>query len=147
MKSKSRDPLYATGLRARKEVLGADYVKQRQKNADAYTARFDEFSTQAAWGLVWSRKNLSRKSRSLLTLGILTALGQQQELRLHINAALRHGLTRDEIAEALLHATVYCGFPRGADARRSMVQVFAELDGDQPPRRTASKSARRAASR
>lgn len=130
MASTSKDALYRKGQQVRQQVLGAKYVKSRAQSSNEYTAAFDEFSTSAAWGMIWSRPGLSRKSRSLLNLGMLTALGQQQELRLHIRGALRNGLTRKEVAEALLQATVYCGIPRAADARRTMVEVFEALDAE-----------------
>ena len=124
----AKDALLDKGLRIRKEVLGAEYVKSRAQAANEYTEGFNEFTTKAAWGLIWSRPGLSRKARSLVTLGVLTAMGQHHELRLHIRAALRNGLTKTEIAEALLHTIVYCGVPRTADARRAMVEVFAQID-------------------
>jgi 4-carboxymuconolactone decarboxylase len=93
--------------------------------------------------MIWSRPGLSRKSRSLLNLGMLTALGQPQELRLHIRAALRNGLTRTEIVEALLHTAVYCGIPKCSEARRAMLEVFDQLDAEQ----SAPKKRRRSSSR
>lgn len=125
-----KDPLFEKGVRIRKEILGAEYVDRRAQASDEYTWPFEEFSAKAAWGLIWSRPGLSRKARSLVNLGMLTALGQPQELRLHIRVALRNGLTRKEIAEALLHTAVYCGIPRAADARRAMVEVFAQIDAE-----------------
>ena len=100
----SKDPLTTKGRRIREEVLGAEYVKSRAQAADEYTEGFNEFTTKAAWALIWSRPGLTRKQRSLVTLGALTALHQQTELRLHIRAALRNGLTRKEVAEALILA-------------------------------------------
>ena len=132
----SKDPLAAKGRRIREEVLGAEYVKSRAQAADEYTEGFNEFTTKAAWALIWSRPGLTRKQRSLVTLGALTALHQQTELRLHIRAALRNGLTRKEVAEALLHTIVYCGVPRAGDARRAMVDVFAQLDAENSARAT-----------
>jgi 4-carboxymuconolactone decarboxylase len=128
MAARSKDPLYEKGLKVRAEVLGAEYVAQRTQTLNEYAQPFEEFTTKAAWGLIWSRPGLTRKQRSLLNLGMLTALGQPQELRLHIRAALRNGLTRTEITEALLHTAVYCGIPRCTEARRAMLEVFAQLD-------------------
>lgn len=130
-----KDPLFEQGVKIRKEVLGADYVERRAQASDEYTWPFEEYSAKAAWGLIWSRPGLSRKSRSLVNLGMLTALGQHHELRLHIRVALRNGLTRKEIAEALLHSAVYCGIPRAADARRAMVEVFAQVDEEKAAQR------------
>ena len=128
MAAKTKDPLYRKGLKVRAEVLGAEYVARRTQAPNEYAQRFEEFTTKAAWGLVWSRPGLTRKQRSLLNLGMLTALGQPTELRLHIRGALRNGLTRDEIAEALLHTAVYCGIPKCSEARRAMLEVFADAD-------------------
>jgi 4-carboxymuconolactone decarboxylase len=131
----SRDALFRKGLRVRKAVLGADYAQKRFADANAYTQPFEEFTTKAAWGLVWSRPGLSRRIRSFMNLGMLIALGQPEELRLHIRGALRNGATRKEIAEAILHSAVYCGIPRATAARRIMLAVFADLDREQTPAR------------
>jgi 4-carboxymuconolactone decarboxylase len=128
MAAKTKDPLYRKGLKIRAEVLGAEHVARRTQAPNAHAQMFEEFTTKAAWGLIWSRPGLTRKQRSLLNLGMLTALGQPTELRLHIRAALRNGLTRTEIAEALLHTAVYCGIPKCSEARRAMLEVFAEID-------------------
>jgi 4-carboxymuconolactone decarboxylase len=143
MAAKTKDRLFEKGLRVRTEVLGAEHVKRRTQKANEYAWPFEEFTTKAAWGLIWSRPGLSRKSRSLLNLGMLTALGQPQELRLHIRAALRNGLTRTEIAEALLHTAVYCGIPKCSEARRAMLEVFEQVDAD----KSTPKKVRRSASR
>jgi 4-carboxymuconolactone decarboxylase len=143
MPAKSKDPLFEKGLRIRAEVLGAAHVARRTQAPNQYARPFEEFTTKAAWGMIWSRPGLSRKSRSLLNLGMLTALGQPQELRLHIRAALRNGLTRTEIVEALLHTAVYCGIPKCSEARRAMLEVFDQLDAEQ----SAPKKRRRSSSR
>jgi 4-carboxymuconolactone decarboxylase len=143
MPAKSKDPLFEQGLRIRAEVLGAEHVARRTQAPNQYARPFEEFTTKAAWGMIWSRPGLSRKSRSLLNLGMLTALGQPQELRLHIRAALRNGLTRTEIVEALLHTAVYCGIPKCSEARRAMLEVFDQLDAEQ----SAPKKRRRSSSR
>jgi len=125
-----KDPLFRKGLRVRKAVLGGDNISQRIAGADRYTLGFEEITTKAAWGIIWSRPGISRRVRSFINLGILTALGQPEELRLHIRAALRNGLSRAEVAEALLHCSVYCGMPRVAEARRAMRAVFEALDAE-----------------
>jgi len=127
-KSITQDALFKKGVRVRKAVLGARNIQQRLANVNIYTEPFEEFTTKAAWGLVWSRPGLSRRSRSFMNLGMLIALGQPEELRLHLRAALRNGITRMEIAEAILHSAVYCGVPRATAARRLMLEVFGELD-------------------
>ena len=130
------DPLFKKGMRVRKAVLGLEHLGNRITHANEYTQGFEEFSTKAAWGLVWSRPGLSRRIRSFLNIGMLIALGQPQELRLHIRGALRNQVTRKEIAEAILHTAPYCGIPRATAARRIMLEVFAELDakGKRPKR-------------
>jgi 4-carboxymuconolactone decarboxylase len=139
MAVKTKDPLYEKGLKVRAEVLGAEHVARRTQAPNEHAQMFEEFTTKAAWGLIWSRPGLTRKQRSLLNLGMLTALGQPQELRLHIRAALRNGLTRTEIAEALLHTAVYCGIPKCSEARRAMLEVFADVDEDKPRKKAAAR--------
>lgn len=142
-----KDPLFRKGLKVRKAVLGAGDIEKRIRSATEYTIGFEEITTKAAWGIIWSRPGLSRKSRSLLNLGVLTAMRQPEELRLHIRVALRNGLTRREISEAILHCSVYCGIPRAADARRAMCEVFDQVDAEEAPsrkfRRTVTKKPKR----
>ncbi len=133
-KSITEDPLFQKGARVRKAVLGAAHVNKRIASANQYTEAFEEFNIKAAWGLVWSRPGLSRRSRSFINLGMLIALAQPEELRLHIRAAQRNGVTRKEIAEAILHTAVYCGIPRATAARRIMLEVFAAMDTEKKPR-------------
>lgn len=139
---KRTDPLLKKGLKTRSEVLGKSYVDQSFQSATQYTKDLVEITTKAAWGLVWSRPGLSRKSRSLLNLGALIALGQPHELRLHIRGALNNGLTRQEIAESVIHCAIYTGFPRAAEARRAMTEVFEQID-----KAKGEKSARKLAKR
>ena len=142
-----KDPLFKKGLKIRKAVLGAGDIEQRIRNANHYTIGFEEITTKAAWGIIWSRPGLARKSRSLLNIGILTAMRQPVELRLHIRVALRNGLTRKEISEAILHCSVYCGIPRAADARRVMCEVFDQVDAEaaasRKSQRTVNKKVKR----
>ena len=124
----TKDPLFRKGLKVRKAVVGADYVERRLDAADEYAWPFEEITTKFAWGAVWSRPGISRKTRSLLNLAALTAMNMRHELKTHIRGALKNGLTRKEVAEALLHCAVYCGFPKALDALRLMQEVFAEMD-------------------
>ena len=137
----TNDPLFRKGLRVRKAVLGAEHLGNRISDANVYTQAFEEFSTKAAWGLVWSRPGLPRRIRSFLNIAMLIALGQEQELRLHIRAALRNQVTRKEIAEAILHTAPYCGIPRATAARRIMLEVFRQLDeaGRKPTRKRPAR--------
>jgi len=105
------DDLYDAGMRVRREVLGDDHVDRATAGATAFTAPFQEFITRFAWGGVWTRDGLDRPMRSAITLAVLTALGREQELALHVRAARRNGLTADEIGEVLIHTAVYAGVP------------------------------------
>jgi 4-carboxymuconolactone decarboxylase len=108
--------LFDRGLRVRREVLGVEYVDANLTDADDFMMTFQRAVTELAWGYAWSRPGLDRKTRSILTLGILAALGRPQELGIYIKAALTSGVTVDEIKEILVHATVYCGTPAGRQA-------------------------------
>src|SRR5688572_6253494 len=124
----TKDPLFKKGLKVRKAVVGADYVERRLDAASEHDWMFEEAATKFAWGSVWNRPGLSRKMRSLINISALTAMNLRHELKLHIRAGLRNGLTRKEIAEALLHCAVYCGFPKSLDAFRLAKEVFEEVD-------------------
>lgn len=115
------------GLQTRREVLGSAYVDAAVANADDFSAPLQAFVTQAAWDGVWNRPGLDRKTRSLLNLAMLTALNRPHELKLHLKGALNNGVTKEEIREVLLQATVYCGAPAGVDSFRIAREVFAEL--------------------
>ena len=121
--------VYERGLALRKEVLGADYVERSFANADAFSTAIQELSTEYCWGAIWSRDGLSRRDRSLLNIGMISALNRPHELKLHVKAALSNGLTRDEIKEAILQVAVYCGMPAGLDSTRLAREAFAEIDG------------------
>ena len=124
----TKDPLFRKGLKIRKEIVGADYVERRLAAADEHTWPFEEAATKFAFGSIWSRPGLPRKTRSLLNIAALTAMNLRHELKLHIGAGLRNGLTRREISEAILHCAVYCGFPKSLDALRLMREVYDEVD-------------------
>ena len=111
--------LFKKGLAVRREVLGADYVDGSLARADDFNAVFQQMTTEMAWGMCWTRPGLDRKTRSMLNLAMLTALGRSAELKLHVRGALTNGVTVDEIKEALIHATVYCGVPAGLEAFRA----------------------------
>jgi 4-carboxymuconolactone decarboxylase len=123
-----KDPLFRKGLKVRKAVVGNEFVERRLAAADELAWPFEEITTKFAWGTVWTRPALSRKTRSFLNLAALTAMNMRHELKTHIRGSLRNGLTRKEVAEALLHCTVYCGFPKALDALRLMQEVFGEMD-------------------
>jgi 4-carboxymuconolactone decarboxylase len=114
------------GLAVRREVLGARYVDAALERADATTEAFQEFITEYAWGRVWTRPGLDRRMRSAVTLTALVALGHLAELELHLRAALRNGLTREEVVEVLLQSAVYCGVPAANAAFGVAQRVLAE---------------------
>jgi 4-carboxymuconolactone decarboxylase len=101
----------AQGMRVRREVLGDAHVDRAVANTTAVTADFQDFITRYAWGEIWSREGLTRAERSMITLTALVVLRQDEELAMHLRAALRNGLTREQISEVLLHTAVYAGVP------------------------------------
>jgi 4-carboxymuconolactone decarboxylase len=107
---------YEEGMKVRREVLGAEHVDRATGKATELTADFQELITRYCWGEIWTRPGLDRKTRSSITLVALVALGRMDELELHLKAALRNGLTPDEIKEVLLHCAVYCGVPAANSA-------------------------------
>jgi 4-carboxymuconolactone decarboxylase len=109
------DELFETGAAVRREVLGPDYA---DKPPTELGSAFREYVTRTAWGQVWARDGLDRRTRSAITLAVLTALRCEDELGMHITAARRNGLTDQEIAEVLLHTAVYAGAPAGNSAMR-----------------------------
>jgi 4-carboxymuconolactone decarboxylase len=127
-----------TGLRTRREVLGDAHVDRSLENATSFSQPFQEFITRYAWGDVWTRPGLDRRTRSIVTLTALTALGAENEIPMHVRAALRHGLTAAEISEVLLHAAVYTGLPRAnaafALAQQTLREEGALDDEDGAPR-------------
>lgn len=99
------------GERVRREVLGDEHVDRAQAAATDFSRLWQEFITDTAWGKVWARDGLDRRTRSVITLAVLTALGREHEIAMHVHAALRHGLTPEEIGEVLIHTSVYAGAP------------------------------------
>jgi len=89
-----------------------------------------ELSTEYCWGAIWSREGLSHRDRSLLNLGMISALNRPHELKLHVKAAVRNGLSREEIREALLQVAIYCGIPAGIDSTRVAREALAEMDAE-----------------
>ena len=121
---------YDDGMEVRREVLGADHVEQATANATDFTGDFQQLITEYAWGGIWTRPGLDRRSRSLITLTALVARGHHEELALHLRAALTNGLTIEEIKETLLQTAVYCGVPDANTAFRIAQGVLAELSDE-----------------
>ena len=124
--SEPEDPAYEEGMRVRREVLGDEHVDRAADRATAFTAPFQEFITRSVWGTVWTREGLDRRTRSAITLAVLTALGREQELELHVRAARRNGLSAEEIGEVLLHTAVYAGVPAANAAYAIAERIIAE---------------------
>ena len=120
------NPRFKAGLAVRKAVLGEEYVNQSLANADEFMATIQQFLTENAWGTVWTREGLDRKTRSMLNLAMLTALNRPNELKLHIKGALNNGVTKEEMREVFLQAAVYCGAPAGLDSFKIAQQVFKD---------------------
>jgi 4-carboxymuconolactone decarboxylase len=119
---------YDEGMAVRREVLGDSYVEQASAKTNDFTHDFQQIVTEFAWGTVWARPGLDRRSRSMITLTALIARGHHDELALHLRGALRNGLTREEIKEVLLQAAVYCGVPAANAAFRVAQRVLDEAE-------------------
>lgn len=121
---KITDPAFERGLATRKQVMGEGFVANAFSKATEFTLAIQEQITRGAWGDVWQRDGLDRKTRSLITVAMLTAMGKQHELKGHVRGALNNGATTQEIQEVLLHAAVYCGMPAAVEAFRSAAEVI-----------------------
>src|SRR5215467_10665782 len=119
---------YEEGLKTRRSVLGDAHVDRSLKNRSKFNEPFQELLTRYAWGEIWSRPGLPRKTRSLLTVSTLVALNRGEEFRLHLKAALSIGVTREEIQEVLLQAAIYCGVPAANAAFHIAEEVFDSLE-------------------
>jgi 4-carboxymuconolactone decarboxylase len=115
------------GAKVRREVLGAAYVDSGKQQVNSFTQNFIEFTQTQCWGNVWLREGLPRKTRSMLNICMLAAMGHWQEFEVHIRGALNNGVTSEEIAEIILHTGVYAGVPVAADAFRRANKVIGEV--------------------
>jgi 4-carboxymuconolactone decarboxylase len=120
------DPTHDRGMTTRREVLGDEHVDNAIANTTPFTADFQDLITRYAWGDIWSRPGLDRRTRSCITLTALVAGNHHHELAMHVRAALRNGLTPDEIKEVLLQSAVYCGVPAANRAFAIASEVLAE---------------------
>lgn len=120
------DELYERGMQVRREVLGDEHVDGASAGVSDFTAPWQEFITRHAWGAVWTREGLDRRTRSVITLSVLTALGREHEIAMHVRAALGNGLTPEEIGEVLIHTSVYAGVPAANVAFAIAQRVFDE---------------------
>jgi 4-carboxymuconolactone decarboxylase len=122
--------LFDKGLELRKAVLGEEYVAKSLAGANDFTRTMAEWSTAYCWGALWTRPGLDHRSRSIANLSMISALNRPHELKLHVKAAIKNGVTRDEIKEVLLQVAVYCGVPAGIDSFRIANEAFKELDAE-----------------
>jgi 3-oxoadipate enol-lactonase / 4-carboxymuconolactone decarboxylase len=120
--------LYERGLAVRRSVLGAAHVERASLRATAFDRDFQAFITRQAWGEVWTRPGLERKTRSMLTIAMLAALGQEDELKLHVRATRNTGVSRDEVKEILLQAAIYAGVPAANSAFRHAKSIYEDMD-------------------
>ncbi|WP_075219514.1 4-carboxymuconolactone decarboxylase [Acuticoccus yangtzensis] len=120
--------IFERGMKVRREVLGDAYVDRAMAGMDDFNAPLQELVTTYGWGEIWNRPGLDRRSRSLINLAMLTALNRPHELKAHVRGALTNGVTKAEITEVLLQASVYCGLPAGIDAFRTAREVLDSED-------------------
>ena len=123
--------LYEEGLRNRRRVLGDDYVDRALAGADAFNEEFQQVLTEYCWGKVWGRSTLTDRERSLINLGMISALNRGTEFKAHVRGALRNGCTAAEIRDTLLQVAIYCGVPAGVEAFRLAREVL-DAEGVEP---------------
>jgi 4-carboxymuconolactone decarboxylase len=119
---------HAQGMKVRREVLGDAHVDKAEAKKDAFSEPFQDLITRYAWGEIWSRPGLTRHSRSLIVLATMVALNREEEFKMHVRAALKNKVTREEIQEVLLQCAIYCGVPAANAAFHTAQEVFAEVD-------------------
>ena len=121
------DKIFEQGMQVRRAVLGDAHVDRAEANQTAFDAAFQRFITETAWGSVWSRPGLDRRTRHLLTIAILAALGNQHEVAMHIRATRNTGVTMDEVREVFMQVAIYAGVPAANTAFAVAKSVYAEL--------------------
>jgi 4-carboxymuconolactone decarboxylase len=119
---------YERGLEIRKSVLGKEFVEKSIASADDFDRPLQELVTEYCWGAVWGREGLTKKTRSIINLAMISALNRPHELKMHVKGALRNGLTREEIREVLLQVAIYCGVPAAVDSFRVAREALTEYD-------------------
>jgi 4-carboxymuconolactone decarboxylase len=119
---------HAAGMKVRRAVLGDAYVDRAQAHENDFNKDFQDLITRYAWGEIWARPGLPRRTRSLLTLAVLVALNRGEEVRIHVRGAVNNGVTRDEIKEVFLQCAIYCGVPAANAAFHIAEEVFAESE-------------------
>ena len=121
---------YDVGMKVRREVLGDEYVDRSVAATDDVTRPLQDLVNEYGWGATWARDILDRRTRSLINIGMLTALNRPHELSVHLKGALNNGCTREEIAEVALHTAIYCGIPAALDTMRNVKKAFDDADAE-----------------
>ena len=119
---------FERGKTIREAVLGSAHVARTAKNRTPFNAEFQDFLMEYAWGSIWSRPGLDHKSRSMITIAMLVAMGRLDELKLHIRATTNTGVSREEVKEIMMHAAIYAGVPAAFGAFQLAAQIFADMD-------------------
>lgn len=120
--------VFERGLAIRKEVLGKEFVEKSFAAADDFNRPMQELVTEYCWGAVWGREDLSRKTRSMLNLAMISCLNRPHELKMHVKGALKNGVSKSEIREIFMQVAIYAGVPAGVDSFRIAREAFAEVD-------------------
>nr|WP_226345785.1 4-carboxymuconolactone decarboxylase [Agilicoccus flavus] len=124
--------MHEAGMAVRREVLGDAHVDRANAKIDDFTAEFQDLITRYAWGTIWTRPGLDRVTRSAITLTALIGGGHHDELAMHVRAAMRNGMTRDQLREVLLQSAIYCSVPSANSAFRIAQETLAQLDAETP---------------
>jgi 4-carboxymuconolactone decarboxylase len=119
---------YKKGIKTRREVLGNEHVDRAEANKTEFDADFQEYITNAAWGAIWSRPGLTKRERSMITIAVLTALGLEEELAMHIRASQNTGTSVEDVKEVLMHVGVYAGVPKTNGAMKIAKKIFINSD-------------------
>jgi 4-carboxymuconolactone decarboxylase len=119
---------FEEGMKKRRAVLGDEYVDRAQASTNAFNAEFQDLITRYAWGEIWTRPGLAQETRSLLTIALMVALNRPDELGMHLKAALKNGVPREQIKEVLLHCAIYCGVPAANHVFHIAQDLFREID-------------------
>ena len=127
VKAAYADPIFAAGLKVRREMWGPDGAERQIEAASDFLWPMQDYVTRHCFGETWTRPLLGRKVRSMLTLGMLVAQGRPHELKVHVRGAIANGVTKQEISEVLLHAMIYCGVPKAVEGFRSAEEVLNEI--------------------
>lgn len=122
---------FRQGMATRREVLGDGHVDRTESEKSAFDTPFQELITEAAWGHVWSRPQLSKRERSIITIALLAALGHHEEVAMHVRATANTGASREDVCEALLHVAIYAGVPAANSAIKIVKEVYARMDAEQ----------------